>query len=155
MKLLIDVNVKGIARWLRFLGIDTIIADEHAPDSAIRTQAFVQDRILITKDHELANSMPSSSVILLNTNQTKSQISEVLNRITPPEASQWFTRCTQCNTSLTGLEDEKINQDIRIPAFIKMSQDPDQHRAWMCESCDRVYWKGSHYNQTKEVLKKL
>ncbi len=152
MKILVDVNAKGLVRWLRFLGIDTESAPALAPDEEVKTKALASQRLLLTRDRQLAESMNPDQVVHLSSDQIKTQLAEVLRRVPVPLEAEWFTRCTECNTLLHSLNSLEIATDARIPHFVKDSTDPQIHSVWKCESCARVYWKGSHYDRTHSLL---
>jgi uncharacterized protein with PIN domain len=155
IRLLVDENVAGLARWFRFLGIDTLAIAAGTPDDEVIRHAQAESRILITRDGELARRMPADQAILLRTDRAVDQIQTVLERVGVTMPRSWFQLCTTCNVQLEDLTPEQLEHDARIPEFIKESQDPEVHAGWSCPSCGRVFWKGSHYVRTRDFLQKL
>lgn len=154
IRLLVDENVAGLARWFRFLGIDTRVAEAGTADDEVYRLARDEERLLVTRDGELARRLPDQAV-QLTTDRVHEQIRAVLARVgvTVPEA--WFRLCTSCNVPLRDLPPERVDADARIPSFIRESGDPDIHAGWECRECGRVFWKGSHYHRTREFLRRL
>ena len=155
IKLLVDKNVKGLARWLRFLGLDTLIAGEGESDSTLAEQVIYENRILITRDRKLAEKLPKWKCIFLDSDLIPIQIERVLQIIGMTEKETWFHRCTSDNEILRELSEERLQDDPRIPSFIKDSKNSEIHRAWICDGCCLVYWRGSHYDRAKSHLERL
>lgn len=155
IRLLVDENVAGLARWFRFLGIDTRAIAAGTPDDEVIRHATAEQRILITRDCELARRMPEAQAVLLRTDRAVEQVQTVLERVGVTMPKAWFQLCTTCNVPLEDLTPEQIDRDERIPEFVRASADPEVHAGWSCPSCGRVFWKGSHYVRTKDFLEKL
>jgi uncharacterized protein with PIN domain len=137
MHLYIDENLRGLARWLRFLGFDTALAEAGMADDAI--VAACAGRLLVTRDRELAARVPGA--LFLREPRTREQLRRVLAITgTPPEA-QWFSRCTVCNVPL-----ESSGRGDAPAGF---------ERYWRCPACARVYWRGSHFERAQRFLRSL
>jgi uncharacterized protein len=150
---LVDENLAGMARWLRYLGFDTVCAKGWS-DIKVAEHARTKGRILLTRDRELASAMKNEAVILIATDSLAEQLIHVLNKVGKTEPGQWFQLCTLCNEPLRELFEPELQAEATIPDWVKaqVSEDP---RAWRCEKCERAYWKGSHYERTYRFLDDL
>ena len=54
LRSLCDEMLRGLGRWLRAAGYDTIIAEGGLPDRALAMRCAKEERILLTKDRSLA-----------------------------------------------------------------------------------------------------
>ena len=145
MKLLCDHMLGSLARWLRIMGYDTAYP-EPGPDRALIDRARAEDRILLTRDKELASRLRDA--IEVRSDDLEEQIREVaavlrLQLVDP------LSRCSLCNEILAPLPPEEIGG--LVPEGVR-----SRHREfWRCPSCRRVYWQGSHWNKMIERLNQL
>jgi uncharacterized protein with PIN domain len=135
----------SLARWLRFMGYDTAYP-EPGPDRALIDRARAEDRILLTRDKELASR--SRDAVEVRSDDLEEQIREVaavlrLQLVDP------LSRCSLCNEILAPLPLEEVGG--LVPEGVR-----SRHREfWRCPSCRRVYWQGSHWNKMTERLNQL
>jgi len=145
VKLLCDHMLGSLARWLRFMGYDTAYP-EPGPDRALIERVRLEDRILLTRDKELAGRV--SGAVQIRSDELEEQIREVakvlLLRLIDP-----LSRCSLCN-------------EVLVPASLEEVRDlvPDGVRSrhqvfWRCPSCRRVYWQGSHWDKMIARLRDL
>lgn len=153
--ILLDENVAGLAKWLRFLGFDTEITSQEAPDELVLRKAIAEKRILITRDQDLIKSAPSDVVLAIDSDFFEDQVLKCLSRLGAPDSKHWFSLCTICNVKLKTMTDEEIQSNPLIPKFVKESHDPEVKCAWECAKCERIYWKGSHFERTRAILEQL
>ena len=145
MKLLCDHMLGSLARWLRFMGYDTAYP-EPGPDRALIDRARAEDRILLTRDKELASRLRDA--VEVRSDDLEEQIREVaavlrLQLVDP------LSRCSLCNEILAPLPPEEVGG--LVPEGVR-----SRHREfWRCPSCRRVYWQGSHWNKMIERLNQL
>lgn len=146
--LLVDENLLGLARWLRFYGLDTSMAvgwkDEEVAAFARRKQ-----RLLITRDGLLARSMKPDPVIRVESDEIREQLKLVLKKLGVPKEEAWFSRCVRCNKLLREYAAEEAARDPAVPTSFEGRAG---ERFWRCDHCQRTYWRGSHFARTKEYL---
>lgn len=132
-RLLADEMVGRLARYLRMLGYDTVYARGWTDDEIV-AGAIAEDRVVITRDRELARRTPRS--ILLRSGLLGDQLRAV--RVALPEMPDdiAFERCTECNGRLE-LVTDLASEPVKPPG------PPDRPR-FRCRSCGHVYWEGSH-----------
>lgn len=74
------------------------------------------------------------------------QLIEVLRRFDLSGSLAPFSRCLHCNGLLQAVDKEAISE--RLPP--KTRQYYNEFRC--CQSCDRIYWRGSHYQRMQRFI---
>ena len=137
MRLLCDHMLGSLARWLRFMGYDTAYP-EPGPDRILIQRAEAEGRILLTRDKELAGRAPEA--VLIRSDRLEEQIREVA-AVLPLRVVDPLSRCSICNAALLAVPGDAVGTIVpegvrsRLRAF------------WQCPSCQRVYWRGSHWDK--------
>jgi uncharacterized protein with PIN domain len=135
-----------LAKWLRILGYDAIY-DPGLDDYPLMRLARAEDRVLLTRDGELARRR-GVRTLLIESQVLDEQLQQVLSEFDlEPERS--FSRCPVCNEVLAPLDRQAARS--RVPAYVAKTH--EQFR--LCPGCGRVYWQGSHWQQMEERLKAL
>lgn len=115
-------------------------------DSELLLLASREDRILLTRDKELASR--SSRVVRIRSDDLEEQIREVSLalelRIVDP-----LSRCSLCNAVLVSAQREDVAD--RVPEGVRARHET----FWRCPTCGRVYWQGSHWDKMVERLNHL
>jgi uncharacterized protein len=139
----------SLARWLRILGYDTLYYVDR-DDDELRDEALKTGRILVTRDSELAQRSRKNGtlVLFIQSDETLTQLREITNAydldVTPKN-----TRCPRCNGVLVSVE-KTILKDI-VPEESYNAFD----EFWHCTECEAVYWRGSHWVQILDSLKRI
>ena len=145
MKLLCDHMLGSLARWLRFMGYDTAYP-EPAPDRLLIERARSEDRILLTRDKELASRVRGA--VQIRSDDLEEQIREVATAL-PLRLVNPLSRCSLCNEALVSASPDEV-RDL-VPEGVR-----SRHQAfWHCPSCGRVYWQGSHWDKMVARLQDL
>jgi hypothetical protein len=127
------------------MGYDTAYP-EPGPDRALIERVRLEDRILLTRDKELAGRV--SGAVRIRSDDLEGQIREVA-KVLPLRLIDPMSRCSLCNDVLVRASLEEV-KDI-VPDGVR-----SRHRAfWRCPSCHRVYWPGSHWDKMVARLKDL
>ena len=138
--------VGTLAKWLRILGYDTCF-DPDMDDHQLVRLARAEGRVLLTRDRELARR-PGLHAVFLTSQSLEAQVGQVLTELNlEPERS--FSRCPVCNEQLSEV-DRHAAQD-RVPAYVARTH--ESFRA--CPACQRVYWRGTHWQQMDEQLARI
>ena len=144
VRFLCDQNLGRLAKWLRILGYDAEYMacwdDKRVGD------AFSSGRVVLTRKRKLALR---SGVILIKNDRLREQIRELSAVYDLGRAVTPFTRCNLCNTSLTAVSREEVKGIV--PEYVYATQDVFV----MCPSCKRIYWKGTHFEHTQELIGSL
>ena len=145
MKLLCDHMLGSLARWLRFMGYDTAYP-EPGPDRALVDRVRAEDRILLTRDKELAARV--TGAVRIRSDILADQIREVAAAL-PLRLVDPLSRCSLCNEILVSASMEDV-KDL-VPEGVR-----SRHRTfWRCPSCGRVYWRGTHWDKMVARLNEL
>ena len=145
MKLLCDQMLGSLARWLRFIGYDTAYP-KPGPDRALIERVRLEDRILLTRDKELAGRV--SGAVQIRSDDLEEQIREVA-QVLPLRLIDPLSRCSLCNELLVPASPAEVKEVV--PEGVRSRH----HAFWRCPSCRRVYWQGSHWNKMTERLNDL
>jgi uncharacterized protein with PIN domain len=145
MKLLCDHMLGSLARWLRFMGYDTAYP-EVGPDRTLIERVRSEDRILLTRDKELASRV--TGAVRIRSDILEEQIQEVATAL-PLRLLDPLSRCSLCNEILVSASLEDV-KDL-VPEGVR-----SRHRIfWRCPSCGRVYWRGTHWDKMVTRLNNL
>jgi hypothetical protein len=148
LRFVADVHAGKLAKALRMLGFDTVYNNRYA-DEQLADIAEKEDRIVLTRDVGLLKYKKIKWGYWLRSQKTDEQLQEVVNRCDLAIMINPSVRCIECNGSIEPVEKEKILQ--KIPP--KTAQFFDEF--YQCKCCEKVYWKGSHYEHMVEKINKL
>jgi uncharacterized protein with PIN domain len=144
MKFICDEMLKGLARWLRAAGYDTETAIDGEKDRILINRAHSTGRILVTRDRKLMEFRNAEETVCLI---HCSGISDCARDLKKQTGLDWlykpFTRCLLCNTELVSIE---YNEGLDVPDDVRHGV------LYRCNSCQRIYWAGSH---VRRMLAKL
>jgi hypothetical protein len=141
MKLLADSMLGSLGRWLRLLGYDTAIARSE-PDWQLVRQARAEDRVILTRDRELARRQ-GVQTLLVPDDDLDAQLAQTARDLHLPQP-QPGTRCLYCNAPLQPASRDDVADDV--PPYVLQTQETFQR----CPACQRVYWRGTHWLKIKE-----
>jgi len=146
MRFAADNMLGSLARWLRFLGFDTaypgVLTDKELAEFAKK-----EDRILLTRDKELAKAKGISALYVESTDVDE-QLEQVMMTY-DLEIENELSRCSLCNTILVPVEKEGVKDKVPEKVF------EIQNEFWECRQCKKYYWPGTHYKNIKNKLEKL
>jgi uncharacterized protein with PIN domain len=146
MKFLADAMLGTLAKWLRILGYDTVF-DTALDDHQLVRLARAEDRVLLTRDRELAQRR-GVHVLLVTSEQLDQQVRQVLADL-DLEVDRSFSRCPVCNEPLEALDREAAR--ARVPAYVAETHEKFK----VCPVCQRVYWRGTHWQRMDDHLSRL
>ena len=136
MKFIADVMLGKLAKRMRLLGID-VLYDPVYQDNEILRLALDQSRIILTRDTALASRPLAQNHILIGSDLVDEQLHQVVEMSSLPSTAM-LTRCSACNTILTVPGRDEVRDLVSIHVY-------EQHRDFLrCETCGRIYWKGTH-----------
>ncbi|HKZ82692.1 MAG TPA: Mut7-C RNAse domain-containing protein [Anaerolineae bacterium] len=142
-RLIADVMLGRLAKWLRLMGYDTRY-DNAAEDVTLLRIAQQEDRILLTRDRGLSRQR-GVRAIWIESQELAAQIRQVQAAVGPP-ADGALTRCAVCNTRLEPIA--KADVEDRVPPYVLQTQDEFCH----CPQCGRIYWAATHVDRMKEMI---
>ena len=148
MGFVVDVNVGKLALLLRMLGLDT----EYSPkflDKDILSFCKKEKRIVLSKDTGLLECKQIIFGRHIRSVYPDDQLSEVLDFFGIKGPFKFFTRCLRCNNKLSLVNKKDIMHRLE-PKTKKYF-----NRFKICSQCNRIYWRGSHYEKMKTRLLKM
>ena len=148
LRFLADAHLGALARELRLLGFDTRLASDE-DDAALAEQARAEGRVLLSRDRELLKHRRVAVGCLLISSQREEQLAQLDDRFALGRAARPFTRCLECNEVLRNVERSQVER--RLPPAVSVGQ----HEFTICTGCDRVYWRGSHWQKLNARVEAL
>ena len=150
MKFLCDQMLGTLAKWLRIYGFDTFYANNLISDEELLKIAEKEKRIIITRDKELIYNAKRRNleIILVDTTDLDEQLNMILKDYKIDE-SLFLTRCTLCNNTVKSIKKKDVKDKVPQRVF------ENNENFWYCSKCDKVYWKGSHFDKMKEKIKNI
>jgi len=143
-KFVADHMLGSLARWLRMMGYDTVY-DRSKDDPDIVKLARSESRFIITRDKELSKE---AGALLLENEDLDSQLQAVAARY-GLRFNEGMIRCSTCNGELADLPKDEAKDKVPEGAF-QMNE-----KFWKCTNCQKIYWKGTHWQGIDARLKKL
>ncbi len=147
--LLADAMLGKLARWLRLLGYDTLYI--HDDDVILAARARAEQRILLTRDHELSERK-GLQTILVASGKLEEQLTQILTTVgpLPPDTPP---RCMECNVPLIEISREEAQ--IEVPPYVAQTQEHFRR----CPQCRRIFWHATHWegiqNRLTQVTQQL
>ena len=134
-----------LARWMRFLGFDTIYFRDIKDSKLIRV-AREENRYILTRDTRLIQVKGLDRYLLIRANDPYEQLLEVIKSLHLKQFNL-LSRCVECNGMLTKITDKQEVKDS-VPEFVYLNS-----AVFMkCTECGKIYWEGSHPRQFREKI---
>ena len=145
VKFLCDHMLGTLAKWLRFLGYDVAYPGP-LEDSALIGAVEREERVLLTRDRELAGRVPGS--LYVTSHDLDEQLLAVA-RTFDLQHEGLLTRCSVCNTTLRDVPKADVRDKVPEGVFER------QDEFWHCDGCGRYYWHGSHWDHMTTRFREL
>ena len=144
-KFVLDVHLGKLARYMRMVGLDTVYKNNSADGELIEI-SLKEKRTILTKGRGILKRNEVTHGYWVRNEAPGKQLKEVVERFDLKNELKEFSRCLECNSTLIEIEKEKIID--RLPPKIKEWQ----NEFYYCRVCDKIYWKGSHYEKMKKMI---
>jgi hypothetical protein len=147
---LVDAMMGRLLRWLRVLGVDSLLREEGESLSALFTRAHEERRILLTRDRKLAERRGCGhvAVFVVSSDESREQLREVVAHFgLRLSADEFMMRCSVCN-GRGYIKLTKAQVATRNDCPPKVFEAIDEFYA--CRSCDKLYWEGPKSNNAFE-----
>lgn len=144
----LDVHLGKLARYLRFLGFDTLYQNDFE-DETLALISSQQERVLLTQDLGLLKRSMVSYGYRVRSPYPKAQVAEVLSRFDLYGRITPFRRCSRCNGLIEPVGKDAVVQNL--PYFTALHY----NEFFQCLDCEQVYWKGAHYQKMSALIEDL
>jgi uncharacterized protein with PIN domain len=145
LRFVADAHLGGLARLLRMAGFDTLY-DNAFHDDEIVAIAAAQQRVVLTRDRELLKRRSVTHGCYLHAIKPAAQLRELYDRLALAAIAQPFTLCLHCNLPLRPVPKAQVLE--LLPESVRTAHDEFNS----CDSCGRVFWKGSHHQRMAAML---
>ena len=149
---IVDAMLGNLSKKLRILGYDSKYFSS-IEDEKIILIAKNEKRIILTKDEQLTKiaEKQSASFVLIRGSDELEQILQINTKIKLDRfvVNTNNSRCIACNGKLESIE------KFRIIGKIPEGVLEREKSFWMCESCKKIYWEGTHFQKLQEFAAKL
>ncbi len=148
LRFLADAHLGALARRLRLLGFDTVLARD-GPDRELARLALAEDRIVLSRDRALLEHRRVQRGRFVRAQQVQEQLLEVAHRFGLAGLERPFTRCLECNGLLEPVEPEAVAASL--PPAVAASQ----REFTRCADCALVYWPGTHWQRLRALVEEF
>ncbi len=137
-----------LVKWLRLLGFDTIFESESSSDTFF--EGLQPGQILLTRTQSIHERYGSQRHVFIESNDPRDQLKQVIHELGIVfQDTRPFSRCLRCNVEITEIEKDAVFG--KVPDYIWETNDIFQ----TCPACQRIYWPGSHTQQSMKRLDEL
>jgi uncharacterized protein with PIN domain len=146
-KFIADVHLGKLARLLRLVGFDTLYTNSYSLIEflAISTE---QNRILLSRNSALSIKAGTKCFLITHEDPFE-QLKQVILHFNLNGQFRPFSRCMVCNGILEIVDKETIVHLLQQNTLNYFNA------FWQCSNCNRVYWKGSHYERMLKTIEKI
>ena len=145
-RFLLDGMLGSLASWLRICGYDSIYHID-MNDEDLLLEAKKENRILLTRDKQLFERSKKYDVTSYyvqgkNPVERLGYLCKNIGISLVPQSS----RCSQCNSQIKLIDKEEIIDQIPVKSY------KHYDKFWICISCGKIFWKGSHWDKIIKTL---
>jgi uncharacterized protein with PIN domain len=147
-RFILDTHLGKLARLLRMLGFDARYRNDYR-DAELVAIGVGERRIILTRDRGILKTAAVSHGYWLRASDPDLQLREVLTRFDLWGQIKPFQRCMVCNDTITPIAKEFLLERL-LPKTARYFDE-----FYTCAGCQRVYWKGSHYEKMMVYIGRL
>ena len=145
-----DAMLGGLARWLRAIGYDA--AFEYGIDDAdLLCRADAEGRTILSSDGGLfeRSALKNGHVPAVYVPQQLSRTEQLRFVINALSLARRAARCMACGGELAEVPKYDVMQEAPPLAFRSCD------RFWRCQRCDKLLWRGTHWQRIEGKLTDL
>lgn len=144
----LDTHLGKLAAHLRLLGLDALYRNDFQ-DPTLADLAAQENRILLTRDQGLLKRSVVTYGYWVRATAPEQQLLEILRRFDLAKQIQPFQRCLRCNGLLQAIPKSRV----QAPLPPRIRENHDDFR--ICQSCQRLYWPGTHYQRMQQFIDRI
>lgn len=141
MKFICDGMLGKLCKNLRICGIDTLYSNEGIKALLVARR---EGRTFLTMNTRLKGK---EGVFFIESKLPDYQLITIITEFHLVDKLKFFSRCLLCNEPLISVAKEKVKGRIPYYTYKNFSEFSE------CPRCQRVYWKGSHYEKMARDVK--
>lgn len=152
-RFVLDVHLGKLARNLRMLGFDCDYKKDR-DDPELAGISAEENRILLTRDRGLLMRKIITRGFMVRSDDPENQLKEIVEKLDLYSQINPLSRCLSCNAPLGKLEPGRRlfkQKEACIPRKVLEWTNEFSY----CPSCEKVFWKGSHYDAMMEKISRL
>ncbi|MBM4275847.1 MAG: hypothetical protein FJ134_15505 [Deltaproteobacteria bacterium] len=148
MKFLVDLQLGGLAKWLRFCGFDAqMLRLPPGPFPALPPPA--PGTFILTRQRKWAGRN-RPDLVIITAPAPQEQLEEVVRHLgINSEDLAPLSRCSRCNDLLIKIPREETLGLVPEHVFHR------QERFYQCPRCRQVFWPGSHLKGISGKLREM
>lgn len=140
-----DVHLGKLCKYLRMLGWDTHYSNQYTPEDIIGL-AKEEHRIILSRNGLFTRLKGVEHFWRVRSADPLEQLKDLVRRLDLSAQTAPLTRCLNCNGLLESIDKPKIAH--RLESNTAQYYNEFFH----CITCDRIYWKGSHYENMLKFI---
>ena len=146
-RLLLDVMLGKLARYLRMCGYDAAYALDRGVEADDDVLALARDegRRVLTRDRQLAERAPDG--VRIDARDIEDQLRELHGVGFELSLADQPARCGRCNGPV-----DPVGEGVVVPEY---APDPTETPCYRCRDCGQVFWKGSHWDDVRRRLARI
>lgn len=148
LRFVVDANVGKLARYMRMLGFDALYDNQFQDQEIIRISCE-EKRVILTRDLGILKNNAVTRGYYLRAQDPWKQLQEVTQRFDLISDIKPFSRCMECNGALGRVAKHKIIEQLDEETRSVFKE------FYQCASCNKIYWKGSHYEHMLASIEDL
>ena len=145
-----DGMLGSVARKLRMLGFDVDYRRDDK-DEELMEECSKDGRKLLTSDKMLYETAKRRGIeaLLVAGEDEEDELFQILSWLGVESVSGDSPRCTVCNGELEPVGKEEVKG--KVPDGVLERND----EFYICKSCGKIYWRGSHWKRMEELIRRL
>lgn len=148
-RFLLDGMLGKLSRWLRLFGFDALYSRALSDEELINL-ALEEKQILLTRDVDLYKRAKRKGVetFLVKGRSEAEELAEIVMHIGGENVEQTESRCPRCGAFLKSIEKREVQGKVPSKTY-EVYED-----FWVCDKCGQIYWRGAHWKNIEQILKK-
>jgi uncharacterized protein len=145
LKFIADIHLGKLAKYLRLLGFDCHYMKDLTGHELLSI-AETEKCIILTRNISLLKIKSVNRGYWVRSQYPAEQVREIIDRFDLAGKVKPFSRCMVCNGIVRFIDKESVGSELE-PCTLRY-----YHEFSRCDSCKRIYWKGSHTSKLLRLI---